>query len=329
MRNRPVWIYIMMIIALTGMSVFLVQGPVMAGCPSTSSNDTDLDGFTDNQECNSNGVAVAIPVFDNTKINLIYGKQNCPCPTGVATCSTVSTVNSVTTTTYKHCLDPDKKDLFVIIVNPTNPTGTSLFPSNTDLLQYVDASTSAGGLGIAVHPIYQKISDPNDNRTVMAGSTQKAAKITESLDVKSMDVLGFSNTGTPNGKDGATIYTARIKKFIQDTCGMPGGTGKNGGAGTYGTPKCSDSSNPPLYGTNLLNKYILHTIAHEVGHVLGPLAATYDSNYGGNHYPPNTNVIMDQSIYYTYDNTNVANQTTFYIGTGFTDSDRSRAALVP
>ena len=76
---------------------------------------------------------------------------------------------------------------------------------------------------------------------------------------------------------------------------------------------------------DLLNKYIMHTIAHEVGHVLGPLAPVYDANYGGYHYQSGTNVIMDQSIYYTY--SKQPNQTTFNIGTGFTGSDQSSAKL--
>ena len=106
-----------------------------------------------------------------------------------------------------------------------------------------------------------------------------------------------------------------------------GSIGSNGGAGTYGTSKCADSTG--VYDTTsnpaLTQKYILHTIAHEVGHVLGPLAPTYNANYGGYHYQSGTNVIMDQSIYYTYSGS--TNQTTFYIGTGYTATDQTSTKL--
>ena len=132
------------------------------------------------------------------------------------------------------CLDPNKQDLFVIIVR--NPNNT-LFPTNP--LPYVSAALSQGGLGIVVHPIY--VSAPLTNRAVFSGSNQKAVQVTESMDTTSPDILGFSNTGTPNDLDNTTIFTARIKNFIQTTCGN-GTNGSNGGAPTYGTIKCADST---------------------------------------------------------------------------------------
>jgi hypothetical protein len=283
MKNRRFLKY-MLIVALGGMIVFLSQGPAKAGviCSPTMSQttDSDRDGFTDYLECY--GLTLKNGSF-------VPGRANC---------------NGGT-----NCLDPDNKDLFVILV-PATPT--SYLPPNS--LQLVSNPISQGGLGITVHLIYPTASYPFTDRTVASSSTQKAVRVTESLDTTSPNVLGFSNTGTPNGLDMATIYTQRIINFIKSACGN-----------SYGTSTCADSSG--IYDSTgnlaLTQKYIIHTIDHEVGHVLGPLAPVYNANYGGYHYKSGTNVIMDQSIYYT----SKEGKVTFYIGTGYTAPDQSSAKL--
>ena len=149
---------------------------------------------------------------------------------------------------------------------------------------------------------------PNSNY----GYPPKVVQVTESTDSSSSAVLGFANTGTPNDLDQVTICTKRIKTFIENTC--------------LNAPVCVDSTGAA--GSTLINNYILHTIAHEVGHVLGPLAPIYNASYGGNHYMSGTNVIMDQSIYYTskLDNANAKN-VNFYVTTAFTSADQSGAKL--
>jgi hypothetical protein len=287
--------------AVTLVSLLLLGfAPAQVGavtCSTSMANnttDTDLDGFTDWQECNWNGQTTSI----DTKTK-IYGQLYCPGTGNNPACTSGYTC---------HCLDPNKKDLFVIIVNPS--TG-SLFPPNP--LQNISAPITQGGLGIAVHPIKKTAPYTNSSRFVVGLGPQKAVMLTESPDMTSMDVLGISNTGTPNDLDNTTIYTSRIKKFVTDTCG----------SNNYNTSKCADSTSTSVFGDALLQKYILHTIAHEIGHVLGPLSPIYDPNYGGNHYKSGTNVIMDQSVYYTKS----GDQTTFYIGTGYTASDQSSAKL--
>lgn len=278
------WMCIMALAAaLIGMSVLLSQAPVHAGvdCSNASSTtDSDLDGFTDYQECNG------ITLGDNT---LFPGKNS-----GLARANR---------------LDPDTEDLFVILV-PAAPT--SYFPTNP--LQYVSNPMSQGGLGITVHQISQTQVVAGTDRNVT--STQKAVRVTESLDVTSPNVLGFSNTGTPDGLDLATVYTQRIINFIKSVCGS-----------SYGTSNCADSTG--VYDNNstgnlaLTQKYITHTINHEVGHMLGPLAPVYNANYGGYHYKSGTNVIMDQSVYYT----SKGGKVTFYSGTSYTSADQAKVKL--
>jgi hypothetical protein len=141
------------------------------------------------------------------------------------------------------------------------------------------------------------------------------------LNIGSTNPLGFANTGTPNGPDLATVYTARINNFIRSVCGN-----------LYGGPNCADSTGAydKVQGTTndyaLTKKYIIHTINHEVAHMFGPLAPVYDANSGGYHYPTGTNVVMDQSAYYKANGSPV-NSVTFYLGNTFTTVDQAGIAL--
>lgn len=276
-RTRFGMVAVLVTMAIMGFSSFLCPVPSQAGvtCSPTMSTTSVAvaDGFTDYQKC------YGFTMADGTQV---FGQANCPGENAI-------------------CLNTDTRDLFVILV----PASPSHFPPNP--LQKVSNPVSQDGLGISVHLISS--SQANSDRTVTAGSTQKAVMITESLDTTTPNVLGFSNTGTPNGLDKSTIYTQRIKNFIQTICE------------TYGTSSCADSTS--VFGDALVQKYILHVINHEVGHVLGPLAPLYNASYGGYHYKSGTNVIMDQSVYYT----SKKGKVTFYIGADYTASDQNSVKL--
>ncbi len=191
-----------------------------------------------------------------------------------------------TTTGRADRLDAGSRDLFVILV----PATPSNFPDNP--LEFVSNPQAQGGLGVTVHVISPAQAD--NTRQVSLQSTQKAVRVAESLDTSNPTLLGStSSCGTPNGLDLTTIYTARIKNFVKSI--------------NPGAPQ------------SLIDTYIKHTIAHEIGHSVGPLAPVYNSNYGGYHYKTGTKVILDQSVYYK--------GTTFYIGTTYTSADRAGTNL--
>ena len=263
-RNKglnPCWIIAILAMAITGVILFSGQGSALAAvtCPTSSTADADGDGFSDQQECDG------IPLPNTPPGNIFPGK--------------------ISGLPRADRLDPDTKDLFVILVPVSSG---SLFPTNNPL-EYVAAPQAQGGLGIAVHVINSNQATSSRNVT----PTQKAVRVAESILLDDNVILGMASCGTPNGLDLATIYTKRIEKHVTTVKQAPNAT--------------------------LTENYIKHTIAHEVGHMLGPLAPKYVSSYGGNHYKSGTNVLMDQSVYYK--------GTTFYIGTTFTSSDKTGMKL--
>ena len=233
-----------------------------ANATAGSTIDSDGDGLTDYEEC------TGITLIDGTSVPYCGNS-----PGGGA-----------------GCLDPNRKDVFVIVVPAANgsllPAGfnpfTRRFTSATGL-----AATAFSALGVTTHQITaaQALSD----RTVpgVGGVAsllqQKAIRVAESLDT-SASTLGQCNWGTPGGLDGCVVFTQRIQNFLNTNC--PNGS----------------SSNQTV--AQLFQDYVTHTFIHEAGHSLGGLTATYDSRYGGNHYPAmssksGTAVMMEQFESYT------------------------------
>ena len=238
-------------------------------CPSTSTNDADGDGFTDAEECSG--------------ITLLDGVTVTSCVAGVDRNS---------------CLDPNSKDVFVIVVPAA---GSTLL--GADPLRILKGTNVTGTkLGLAIHQITE--GQTTDRRV---NGSQNAIRITESLDTADV-TTGICNQGTPNGLDGCVVYTQRIVNFVNSKC--PAGVTCLISPATSGTAAA------------VISTFIQNTIAHEASHSLS-VTATYNSRYGGNHYQTGTNVVMDQSVYYTVKGT----KATFFLPGAYATADPSAVKL--
>lgn len=258
-------------------TVYLTQTPAHAAvdCSSaTASTDTDGDGFSDLDECN--GITLA-----GTSGGRYPGFVNHP-------------------SGRNQYLDPNSKDLFVILVAASGTT--SHLPTDPFYFIYSPKAAPSYGLEIATHQI--TINQAKTDRTVSLQSTQKAVQVTESLnkpvDSQGNKILGSSASmhGTPNDKDTATIYTLNIE----------------------------DHANIDIYGGTAPSDFVLnykrHTIAHEIAHSL-MLTTKYDRKIGY-HYASGTGVILDQQVYYS---TSGGGDPIPNLGITFKSGDQSGAAL--
>lgn len=283
-EGLKLWMYvIIMAVVVMGMSLLLSQVPAQAAvdCNLVTSNnttDTDGDGFTDYQEC------VGITLYDGSRFKGRNDKGTLP---------------------RSQYLDPDSKDLFVVLVRagstliPPKPTNAEDVAYWFEYVSNIADQITGFGLGLGVHLI--GAGQVDGQRTVCPSCAkptgqlvkQRAVKITESLVVPNPtdNILGFtSQSGTPDGLDGTTVYTQKIYNLLS------------------GQPQA------------IKDLYIKHTIAHEIGHTVGPLAPVNDKNYGANHYQSaNNNLIMDQSVYQS--------GSTVYVGTQYKDLDQGRIRL--
>ena len=98
--------------------------------------------------------------------------------------------------------------------------------------------------------------------------------------------LGSSTPGPPSGRDDAKIYTARIRQEIDAAC--PPGT------------KCLDKKGVETSADDLFDLYIQNIVAHELAHMLQPLAQPYSTKIEW-HDKTNSGYVMDQFIVATKD----------------------------
>jgi len=238
--------------------------------------DYDNDGFTNGEECNyitivgSFGGGGYFPGYNNR------GQQ-------------------LPRTGY---LDPAGMDLFLILVRANN----TLIPADSPTTIY------SNGLPVTIHVHEITSSAPETDRSDRSvTSTQKAVKITESLNTAGT-IFGDAQQGTPNGEDGATVYTQEIKDFVIGRCTT--GYQCNANPNTAGVPSVTGIE--PV--TNL---YIRNVIAHELGHV-SKLTPAKDRRFEW-HYAPGSGTVMEQSASYTKSNS--AKTVTFYLSTQYTPPD--------
>jgi len=202
--------------------------------------------------------------------------------------------------TRNYYLDPNAQDLFVILVQAAD----TLIPA--DPMEFVYRPKASGGLGLATHTITASQADSeryfgyrDPGKTIQI--QQKAARVTESLNTDNLVILGVAEYGTPNGFDLATVYTERIRSHIMNVC-----------TSRFDTDKCVDSIGVP--GDALVNKYIKHTIAHEIGHML-TLTTQNNARFDGHHYKSGSQVILEQAVSYT----DKSGKVTFYLSEKFLD----------
>jgi hypothetical protein len=184
------------------------------------------------------------------------------------------------------CVDPDSKDLFVIIerLSPSNipvPPYDNNF--NLDPLGFIYP-----GLGVTTHEL--RSDNPNPSQSI---EDYVAVKVVEDSDPDG-DLMGLATFGTPYPFSVATVWPVRIKNWIDARCNQACFTDKTGNttcytpdqAGTFqcinkttGTTVDMKQTQPNLDKLN--NEFIQNIINHEVSHMIhlafGP--DTFDHHY--------------------------------------------------
>lgn len=230
---------------MLSLGAFAVPALAQDICSGASlTGDRDEDGFTDAQECGGLQIRGLPDLFPGSASGLARELR----------------------------LDPDSKDVFVIMRRATNsllgPVSNPFVPVTFNGITF----SGLRALGVTAHKLEDSGLFPD--RTVTDASPQKAVRITESLDANGT-ILGNCQWGTPLSLDGCVVYTQRALNFINSNC--PG-----------------DPANPQVFLA-----YSTFIILHEAGHSLGGLAAEYNSRFGGYHYKAGAGVIMQQAVTYT------------------------------
>jgi len=278
--NEKMVLWLQMAILLTAM--LMMQAPAQAACDVP--DDTDCDGLIVAEE-------TAGIILCGTPSIGVAGSSN-SCPVGATSCISPN-------------LGTDKKDLFVI-VTPDNTNSSAyrlaIIPNRMEFATVVRA-----------HEITKGQAGCKNNVDRSVTTNQKAARIAELVDTAdtsgSDDALGWTDAvGAANGSipfgDGY-IYTERIANWVSLKCG---------------TGTCKTSDTQATTKVTVIPRYIKHTLAHEVGHMLN-LKQVPESKIG-NHYPVSTTTgatryTLDQYVYFK--------SGIFYMGTQFNPNDPSYA----
>jgi hypothetical protein len=248
---------------------------VCANVLTETGADSDNDGFTDFQEC------TGITTIGTTPVVFPW--------CGTATADGVLP-------TRDRCLDPNSKDLFAILRIPA--TGSLLPAPYNPFLPFSAYGINFFGLdalGVTVHKLtpLEAAADRTVTGAVAGLAAPKAVQVTESLDGNGT-ILGNCQYGLPSGLDGCVFYTVRTRNVINSVCG----------SSTIQTP-----GGVAATAQDVLWAYSTYIALHEAGHSLGGLTGEYNSRFGGYHYKPGSNLVMDQTVTYTVK----GGKCTFYI----------------
>lgn len=214
---------------------------------------------------------------------------------------------NVTTAQRETCVDPRKKDIFVVF-----PNASAVMPPMGSRLVIFNKITSGDNTWAHDIPLtYVNTS----TKQVLSGltSAQKAVFVSDNTVNDKSDILGITRIGTPNTTGGATIYTQRIVSYLDTTC-----AGK----------RCIDNTTQAVYGgtdTTFRNLFVGHVVSHELGHAVN--LVTPADNVVGNHYPAENKVVMSQYVYKEYPNGTGGTDVKFFIPQTWTGNDRTLMKL--
>jgi hypothetical protein len=248
----------------------LVQSPAQSSAvdcaTATHCNDADEDGLTDLEECTSITLPDGLTVF-----------ESCVGATGGG-CGNPGIRSGR--------LHPEEKDAFLILERAGIDTNGDGYPDsfpNTNIplndlenFRFISDIIVNGGLYITVHEIrvYQAGADrrvTNDKVVTCEGATT------------AINGLGNADEATPNQNNvTGIIYTRHVKWKIDQEC-----------------INVIDPANCYQYGTEETGTaldllYTRHVLAHEFGHMIGPLAVDSVDEFGGHHYAEGFGKIMER-----------------------------------
>jgi len=188
------------------------------------------------------------------------------------------------------CVHPASPDLFVAVARASG----GLMPSLP--LEFLGNLNRSSNQITGIHELTPAQIDPVTRQ--FSSSAQKAIRVTESL---ATVTTSSTNTdaiwgktpllGTPNLAGEATVFTQQIANDVQ---------AKYNAARAAGNTSITDAQIQAK-----IAECIKHTVAHEAGHNLGPLAAQYNSKLGGNHYSTTQQLTMSQGPILSQKGTNV------------------------
>jgi hypothetical protein len=252
--------------------------------PGQAANDADQDGLTNAEECPPGLVADGV----NASLTIPSCRDSGP-----------------------PCLDPDRKDLFVVVVKDSSNTfGRSALdePAHAvalgDLFAPMEASSSGGGLDLQVHVVTSTPSLPLCLRCVTP--QQAAIAINENRDERANDCprnpppWGETDWGNANEFGTGIVYTQRILDGID----------------------CFLASASGLDGDQLKQAQLVNSFNHEAAHLMR--LAEEDDRKVGHHYAQGSNCFVDVAPVYEVDRKGNATVT---VGNSFCGPSRATIEL--